>query len=44
MSKLKLKSVQSTRSGGQTSEMMIWGDMVLYMDESGNWVDDSGNI
>lgn len=44
MSKLKLKSVQSTRSGGQLVGMMHWGDLILYLDESGNWVDDSGNI
>ena len=44
MSKLKLKSVQSPRSGGTTGSTMYWGDILLYQDESGNWIDDSGNI
>ncbi|MBR1789909.1 MAG: hypothetical protein IJ762_12145 [Bacteroidaceae bacterium] len=44
MSKLKLKSVQSPRSGGTTGATMYWGDILLYQDESGNWIDDSGNI
>lgn len=41
MAKLKLKSVQNGVRGDNVNLMSI-GD--LYFDESGNWVDNSGNL